>query len=182
MTWTAPDVDRRYPHERNATSTQDPEHDALLSWLAFYRDGLLWKCAGLNTEQLRQRSCAPSTLSLLGLVRHMTDVERTWFRIRIAGEDAPWQYWADGNFDGDFDDVDTAEAEQDFARFRSEVGYVESLTIGRDLNEVVAYSNREGDRFERDIRWILIHMVEEYARHLGHADLLRERIDGVTGY
>jgi uncharacterized damage-inducible protein DinB len=183
MTWTAPDVERRTPiNYSDPASGNDPEHEALLSWLAMYRDTLLWKCAGLTADQLRQRSCAPSTLSLLGLVRHMTDVERTWFRMRIVGEDLQWQYWTDESPDADFDDVDSADAEADFDRYRAEIAAVESLTVGRDLNEIIAYKNKLGEPLKRDLRWILIHMVEEYSRHLGHADLLRERIDGATGY
>lgn len=176
MTWTAPDVERRHPIDNG------PEHEALLSWLAFYRDSLLWKCSGLTTEQLRLRSCEPSTLSLLGLVRHMTDVERVWFRIRILGDDVPYQYWRDGNFNADFDEVDTADPEADFERFRAEAEFAQTATAGRSLDEIINYSDRRGVPYSRDIRWILTHMVEEYARHLGHADLVRERIDGVTGY
>ena len=89
----------------------------LESWLDFHRQTLLSMCSGLTAEQLRQRSAPPSTLSLLGLVRHMTDVERAWFRRRIAGEDIAFRYASEADPDGEFDNVESADAEQDFAAY-----------------------------------------------------------------
>ena len=176
MTWIAPDVERHEPSEVGG------ELESLTSWLRFYRETLLWKCAGLDAAQLRSQACGPSIMSLLGIVRHMTDVERAWFRQRIGGEAVSFIYWSDADGDPDFSDVADADPAADFAAFEAEVRYSELVVIGRDLNEVIEYQNRTGDAFARNVRWILIHMIEEYARHLGHCDLIRERIDRSTGY
>jgi uncharacterized damage-inducible protein DinB len=106
MTWTAPAADRTSP-----PSVAD-ERTMLDSWLDYHRDTLLQKCAGLTADQLKRRNVEPSALSLLGLVRHMTEVERAWFRRRFAGEELGWVHCTDESPDGDFDDLDTADAEQ----------------------------------------------------------------------
>jgi len=173
--WKAPEVERHEPPDVGG------ERDSLDGWLRFYRDTLLWKCAGLDAEALRARACPPSNMSLLGIVRHLTDVERAWFRQRIGADDSPFRYWRDGE-DTDFTEVDSADPAEDFAAFEAECLYSEGVVVGRDLAELISYRNRSGEPFVRDIRWILIHLIEEYARHLGHCDLLRERVDGVTGY
>jgi len=112
-TWTAPDVDRR-------TEPKTGDERAMLEgWLDWHRATLLTKCAGLTAEQLKQHSVEPSNLTLLGLVRHMALVERTWFRERAAGEDVPWLYGSEDNVDGDFDDVAEADAEADFATYHA---------------------------------------------------------------
>ena len=171
MTWTAPTVDRQPPLPIG------DERTLLESWLEFHRETLLVKCAGLTTQQLRLRSVPPSNLSLLGLVRHMAEVERSWFRRRFAAEDIGWVYCTDASPDGDFDDVDTADAEADFATFLKEVELARAAAAGRSLEDTFYHSNREQDM---NLRWIYVHMIEEYARHNGHADLLRECIDGAT--
>jgi hypothetical protein len=168
--WTAPAVERRDPPR-----TSD-ERAALEGWLDYHRATLLTKCTGLTEDQLRERSAPPSNLSLLGLVRHLAEVERWWFRINVGAEPVTDIYCTKESPDADFDDVDTADAEADLATFQAEVELARRAVADRDLD----------DRFERphgplDIRWTFIHMIEEYARHNGHADLLRERIDGVTG-
>jgi hypothetical protein len=112
MTWTAPVVDRIPP-----PWTGD-EWTALVGWLEHHRSTLLAKCEGLTAEQLRLRSVPPSTLSLLGLVRHMADVERTWFRRRVAGEELGFLYWTDADPDADFNDVDSADPRADRRRHR----------------------------------------------------------------
>jgi uncharacterized damage-inducible protein DinB len=147
-------------------------------WLEFHRATLLKKCAGLTGEQLRLRACPPSRLSLLGLVRHMTDVERGWFRHGFAGEPVPPIYYREDNEDGDFDDVDAADAATDFARYESELVACRHAVASASLEDTFV---RRRDGRESSLRWIYLHMIEEYARHNGHADLLRERIDGVTG-
>jgi uncharacterized damage-inducible protein DinB len=172
MTWTAPEITREDPPR-----TVD-ERTMLESWLEFHRQTLLVKCAGLTADQLKQRSAEPSTLSLLGLVRHMSEVERAWFRRRFAGEQIDPLYWNEDNADGDFDDVDTADAEADFATFHTEVELARAAASGHSLDETFYHPVREMDV---NLRWVYVHMIEEYARHNGHADLLRERIDGVTG-
>ncbi|WP_433242259.1 DinB family protein [Streptosporangium sp. CA-135522] len=154
------------------------ESPMLHAWLEWHRETLAVKCAGLSQEQLRLRSIAPSSLSLLGLVRHMTEVERHWFRNILNGENTSGIYWSDQDPDGDFDLVDTASAEEAFARWQSEIDHARELCAGLPL-DTVGKQQRRGENVS--LRWILIHMIEEYARHNGHADVIREQIDGVTG-
>jgi uncharacterized damage-inducible protein DinB len=155
------------------------ERQMLESWLEFHRATLLGKCAGLDDDQLRTRSVPPSSLSLLGLVRHMTDVERGWFRRVLRDEDAPPLYWWAGNEDGDFDDVDTADVASCFAAFHDELDTVRRIAAEHADLDAVGRRQRHGH--DVSLRWIYVHMIEEYARHNGHADFLRERIDGATG-
>lgn len=171
MSWIAPEVPREEPLQPAA------ERPSLEAWLEYHRATLLTKCAGLTAEQLKQRAVEPSNLSLLGLVRHMADVERSWFRRRFAGQDIGYLY-CEANPDGDFEDVDDADAEADFAAFLDEVAIARTCAEGHSLDERFTHA-RWGA--ELDLRWIYIHMIEEYARHNGHADFLRERIDGATG-
>jgi uncharacterized damage-inducible protein DinB len=153
------------------------ERDMLDSWLDYHRATLALKCEGLDDEQLRTRSVPPSTLSLLGLVRHMTEVERHWFRAVLSSEQVRDLYWTEEQPDGDFDNVDTADVAEAFAAWRAECEASRAAAAGLPL-ETPGKHRRRG---EVSLRWILTHMIEEYARHNGHADLLRERIDGATG-
>jgi uncharacterized damage-inducible protein DinB len=153
------------------------ERAMLESWLEYHRATLAWKCEGLDDAQLRERAVPPSPLSLLGLVRHMADVERNWFRRVLGGEDVPGIYWTDDDPDGDFNDVDTAEVQEAFATWRSECEHARRNAAAADSLDVTG--QRRGEAVT--LRWILVHMVEEYARHNGHADFLRERIDGAVG-
>ena len=124
------------------------------------------------------RPVTPSTLSLLGLVRHMAEVERGWFRRRLGGQgDLGRLYCSDEFPDGDFDLADPAGAEADFGAFAAECAAADDAARDRSLDET--FLSRRGDRL--DLRWVYLHMIEEYARHNGHADLIRELIDGVTG-
>ena len=172
--WTAPAVARAEP-ERIAG-----ERESLEQWLDFHRDTLLSKCAGLNEDQLKSRSVPPSALSLLGLVRHMVEVERWWFRMHAGGEQIAWEYCSDDNESADFDDLDDADAAVDLETYRREIDAARAAVQSKGLADVVA---SRGDHPERtlDVRWIYQHMIEEYARHNGHADLIRECIDGVVG-
>jgi uncharacterized damage-inducible protein DinB len=173
MVWTAPEISREEPP--NVAG----ERDALEAWLDYHRATLESKCAGLTAEQLRRRSVEPSSMSLLGLVRHMAEVERSWFQRRVAGRDVGFIYCdAESNPDGDFDDVDTADADADFATYRREVAEARAAAAGRSLDDTFVHDRLQ---VEMDVRWVFIHMIEEYARHNGHADLIRERIDGATG-
>jgi hypothetical protein len=138
---------------------------------------LLYKCAGLTAEQLAQRPVPPSNLSLLGLIRHLTDVERSWFRIRFAGEEVQRLYDRDGQ-DPDFDNATPADAGVDYAAFVSEIELCRPATAGHQLDETFLHT-RGGKQI--NLRWVYVHMIEEYARHAGHADLLRERVDGSKG-
>ncbi|MGI9643918.1 MAG: DinB family protein [Ilumatobacteraceae bacterium] len=157
------------------------ERESLIGWLAFHRDTLGWKCEGLTPEQLCERPVPPSSMSLIGLVRHMADVERSWFQRFVAGGDPAEVgpiYYGPENPDGDFDDIDPATTDSDIARWREECALADEVIAATDLDDV-----RYAERWDRDIsmRWVMGHMVEEYARHNGHADLIRERVDGATG-
>jgi hypothetical protein len=174
MTWTAPEVTRPEP------PLVAGERGSLDAWLDWQRDTLLLKCAGLTTDQLTQRAVPPSALSLLGIVRHMTDVERWWFRIHGTNQDMAFRYFTDENLNGDFDDLDEPDAPAVLAAFGEEVALARSAVRDLDLDHVVPSHGDHPERV-RNLRWIYVHMIEEYARHNGHADLLRERIDGVTG-
>ena len=171
MAWIAPDVTRERP-PRVAD-----ERAMLDGWLEWHRATLRWKCRGLGGEKLADRAVPPSTLSLLGLVRHMTEVERGWFRRGLAGEDAPYLYSREGAEDADFDEVDPARAEADVAAFEEECEIVRRIAAGMPLEATFTH-RRHG---VTSLRWVYVHMIEEYARHNGHADLLRERIDGAKG-
>jgi uncharacterized damage-inducible protein DinB len=155
------------------------ERPMLEAWLEFHRGTLEMKCDGLSTEQLRERAVPPSSLSLLGLVRHMTDVERHWFRNTLNGEDVPDLYSSEDDRDGDFDHVDDADPADAFAAWRAELEHVRQVVAGVPSLEAVGARRRRGELVS--LRWILVHMIEEYARHNGHADLIRERIDGSVG-
>jgi uncharacterized damage-inducible protein DinB len=163
------------------TARTDPpfvgEEGAMLTaFLDYHRATLMQKCEGLSAAQLAELAVPPSELSLLGLVRHMVEVERSWFRRTLAGEDAPPVYYSDADPDGDFHlpaDVDAAAC---FAALRSEWDHSREVVAPRSLDE-----RAQRARDPVSLRWILIHMIEEYARHNGHADLLRERLDGVKG-
>lgn len=172
MPWTAPQTTRQN------TPYVAGERQMLEAWLDFHRQTLLGKCSGLTAEQLRQRAAPPSNLSLLGLVRHMAEVERGWFRRRVAGQDASFLYSSEADPDGEFDHVDTADAKQDLATYRREIDLARQAAADRELDETFFHSHRNA---QMSVRWVFVHMIEEYARHNGHADLLRERIDGATG-
>ncbi len=148
------------------------------------RQTLMAKCAGLTADQLKSRSTEPSTMSLLGLVRHLAGVERWWFRRNFAGEQLDDLYCSEDNPDGEFDDVQTADAEADFATWAMEVELARRVAAGRSLEETFLRAPHvliDRPPAELSLRWVYINMIEEYARHNGHADLLRERIDGATG-
>ena len=175
-TWTAPAVDR------TESPNVAPERIAAEALLDYFRETLLWKCAGLSAVQLKQRSVPPSSMSLLGLVRHMAEVERVWFRTRVAGEDIGPIFCSDARPDGDFDDVDTADAEADFATYQREVDAARAVLAARDFDDTFALTRRDGTgKTTIDVRALVLHMIEEYARHCGHADLIRECVDGATG-
>ena len=152
------------------------DRDSLDAWVDYHRATLLMKCAGLAPEQLVERSCPPSTLSLLGLVRHLTEVE-AWFHDFDAEPAGEW-YSTDEDPDACFGAVDPSRADADLAAYRASVDRARRAVELRDLDEI---SPEPDDGRPVSLRWIYLHMIEEYARHNGHADLLRERIDGATG-
>jgi uncharacterized damage-inducible protein DinB len=154
------------------------ERTTLLAFLEWQRATLARKCAGLTPEELRQRAVEPSTLSLIGLVRHLADVERGWFRRTLAGEAVEDRYSSEADPDGDFDGVDGADADEALAGWRTECDLAREIVAARKLDD----TGRQRKGTQVSLRWILMHMIEEYSRHNGHADLIRQRIDGATGY
>ena len=172
MPWTAPEV------PRPAMPRVADERTMLEAWLDLHRQTLLMKCTGLGAEQLRRRSAAPSTLTLYGLVRHMAEVEREWFRICFAGQNLGSLYSTKARPNADFDDLESADPATDLATFVEEARLARAVTVGRALDDTFVHPQRG---MAINLRWVYVHMIEEYARPNGHADLLRERIDGVTG-
>ena len=156
------------------------ERTTLAAFLRWQRDTLELKCSGLGAADLARRSVDPSTLSLLGLVRHMAEVERSWFRRVMARQDAPPHFYSDADPDGDFDGAtpDPKQIAQAWDTWRAEVGFAERFVADAPDLEVTGNHRHRGPV---SLRCVLVHMIEEYARHLGHADLLRQRIDGRVG-
>jgi hypothetical protein len=155
------------------------ERTTLESWLDFHRATLARKCEGLGDAQAATASVPPSAITLTGLVRHMAEVERNWFRRVLAGEHAPPIYdpMADPDGpDGGFELARDATLGDALATWREEVACARKHCATRDLGDTGRFTGQDVS-----LRWIYVHMIEEYARHNGHADLLRERIDGVTG-
>ena len=156
------------------------ERATLTGYLRDYRLTLELKCAGLDAAGLARQSVEPSNLSLLGLVRHLTDVERRWFRQVLDGQDIPFRYRTEEDRDAAFDGAvaDPAVVDAAWAAWRAEVSFAEQFVEqAPDLEVSGTYG--QGDVIS--LREVLVHMIEEYARHAGHADLLRERIDGRVG-
>ena len=162
--------------------TTGPERDTLTGFLGWHRGTLELKCSGLDAEALARQSVEPSSLSLLGLVRHMTEVERGWFRRLMAGQDAPPRYYSPEDPDGDFDNVrpDPAMVAEAWQAWREEIAFADQFVAAAPSLDLIG-KREDKWRGPMSLRWVLNHMIEEYARHNGHADLLRERIDGTTG-
>jgi uncharacterized damage-inducible protein DinB len=165
--------------ERPLPPLNADERTTLESWLDFHRATLARKCEGLDDKQAAEASVPPSGFTLTGLVQHMAEVERNWFRRVFAGEQVPPIYdpQADPSGpDGGFELAEDATLRDALAAWRAEIGRARERCAGRALADT-------GRFMEQDVnlRWIYVHMIEEYARHNGHADLLRERIDGTTG-
>jgi uncharacterized damage-inducible protein DinB len=137
------------------------------------------KCEGLDDEQAAAASVPPSAFTLTGLVQHMAEVERNWFRRVLAGEQAPPIYDAQADprdTDGGFDLAEGARLRDALATWHAEIACAREHCAGRTLADTGRFAEQDVS-----LRWIYVHMIEEYARHNGHADLLRERIDGATG-
>jgi uncharacterized damage-inducible protein DinB len=169
MTWIAPTPE---PVDGPLVG---PERPMLESYLDWQRYTLLNICAGLTGEQLATRAIASSNLSLLGLLRHLAKVERIWFRIRAAGEAIEPLYDPSLGKDHDFDDLDADRAEADYARYLTERRAAVAAAAPLDFDLAVQARDHV-----MSLRMVYLHVVHEYARHNGHADLLREAIDGVT--
>ncbi|GAA0596310.1 DinB family protein [Kutzneria viridogrisea] len=154
------------------------ERETLRGFLDYHRATLAMKCEGLSEEDLRRQASPPSTLSLLGLVRHMAEVERAWFRRVINAEDVPL-VWSDS---GDYQvayDASAATRSTAFEAWQAEVEQSRRIEARAESLDVTGVNRKSGE--EVSLRLVMLHMMHEYARHNGHADFLREAIDGVTG-
>ncbi|GAA4901690.1 uncharacterized protein DUF664 [Stackebrandtia albiflava] len=165
--------------ERPMPALNTDERATLEGWLDFHRATLAMKCQGVDDIQAATASTPPSLFTLTGLVQHMAEVERNWFRRILAGEDAPPihdpQADPEGP-DGGFDVAPGATLAEAFTTWRTEIEHARRNCAARELTDTGRFMGQEVN-----LRWIYVHMIEEYARHNGHADLIRERIDGVTG-
>jgi uncharacterized damage-inducible protein DinB len=150
----------------------------LRGFLDFHRATLAMKCDDLTDEDLRRRSMPPSTLSLLGLVRHMAEVERTWFRRVINGEDIPLVWSDDGDFQVAYDASGATRSEA-FGAWQAEVEHSRRIEREAESLDVTGHQARWGE--DVSLRLVMLHLIHEYARHNGHADFLREGIDGTVG-
>jgi uncharacterized damage-inducible protein DinB len=166
---TPPETRLDPPYEGDERATLD-------AFLDYHRETLLWKCDGLDDEQLKRHAVPSSNLTLLGLIRHMAEVERGWFA-NFTGTDKTWLFCTEDDPDGDFDNVATADVEHDLAVYRTELDTYRAALAEVSLD--TTFVSRRDRRIS--LRWVYTHMIEEYARHNGHADLLREAIDGTTG-
>ncbi|OKI30682.1 DinB family protein [Kitasatospora herbaricolor] len=164
--------------ERIAPPLTGGEREMLRAFLDFHRATLAMKCDGLSDEELRRRSSPPSTLSLLGLVRHMAEVERTWFRRVIDAEDVPLVWSDEIDYQAAYD-ASTATRSEAFAAWQAEVEHSRRIEAAAESLDVTGHQPRWGE--DVSLRLVMLHMMHEYARHNGHADFLREGIDGVVG-
>jgi uncharacterized damage-inducible protein DinB len=155
-----------------------PEREMLRAFLDYHRATLARKCDGLSDEDLRRTSMPPSTLSLLGLVRHLAEVERTWFRRVINGADIPLVWSREGDYQVAYD-ASTATRSEAFAAWRTEVEHARRIERAAESLDVTGHDPKSGK--DVSLRLVMLHLIHEYARHNGHADLLREGIDGSVG-
>jgi uncharacterized damage-inducible protein DinB len=170
-------------NEPSRTARPDPpmtgdERTALRGWLDYHRATLAWKCDGLGDDELRRRPVPPSTLSLLGLVRHLAEVERHWFRRVVAGETVRHVWSEQWDFQAAYD-AGACTREEAFAAWAAEVEQARRIEASVDTLEQEFHV--ESWDAQVSLRTLMLHLVHEYARHNGHADLLREAVDGATG-
>jgi uncharacterized damage-inducible protein DinB len=154
------------------------ERDMLRAFLDYHRSTLAMKCEGLTDEELRQRSMPPSALSLLGLVRHMAEVERAWFRRTFEDNDAP-MVWSDKvDFQAAYD-ASASTRDEAFAAWEAEVENSRRIEREAGSLDLAGYQPRWGEAVS--LRMVMVHVLLEYGRHNGHADFLREGVDGTVG-
>jgi hypothetical protein len=153
------------------------ERQALTESLDYYRRTFEMKCEGLDPARLSERSVPPSTLTLHGLLRHLTGVERWWFRIQFAGEDLPNLYYSDDDPEQDFTSLD-GDVGEAFALWHAECERSREIVAASSMDQT---GTRISTGKPFTLRWLMLRMIGEYARHIGQADLVRERIDGATG-
>ncbi|MFE4369108.1 DinB family protein [Streptomyces sp. NPDC056835] len=170
------------PDGRSIPPAHADEGAMLEAWLDFHRATLALKCSGLKDDQLRLAAASPSSMTLLGLLQHMAEVERKWFQRVFAGQDVPTVF-KEGSLDG-FALQPERGIDEVMAAWQAEVARGRELIADASLGDSGRLSEQDasmvGDQGV-SLRWIMVHMIEEYARHNGHADLIREQIDGVTG-
>jgi hypothetical protein len=154
------------------------ERSTLTGFLDWHRATFELKCTGVPAERLSDKSIEPSGLSLHGILRHLTGVERWWFRMQFAGEDLPMLYYSDDDPNQDFDSLD-GDVGEALAAWRTECEHSRAAVAQASTLDETGTIFRTGEDFS--LRYILVNMIAEYARHNGHADLLRERIDGAAG-
>lgn len=154
------------------------EREALAAYLDYYRTTVELKCRGLTAEQARAQSVPPSTLSLHGLVRHLAGVERWWFQQNFERRDVPFLFFTADDPDLDFALPPDADFAADLTAWRAECETSRQIMAAHDLDDTARPLDWDEDV---DLRWLVLRMITEYAQHCGHADLLRERIDGRTG-
>lgn len=166
MAWTSPSVERAEP------AFTLPEPAALRAFVTYHRQTLLWKVSGLTGEQLATRSLPSTAMTLLGLVRHLANVEHGWWRVRVAGEQAPPPHpW---DHDEDWNDLDPTQAAADLDTLHATWAACDEVAARYELDdEFPAYGDETWS-----VRTLYLHLIEEYARHNGHADLIREALDG----
>ncbi|MGV0836704.1 DinB family protein [Mycolicibacterium thermoresistibile] len=165
--------------ERPMPPLNADERTTLEAWLDFYRATVARKCQGLGDADLRTASVPPSTLTLLGLVQHLAEVERNWFRRVLVGESAPPLYGPSADpagHEGGFDVSEESTYHDAVTVWHNETARSRQNCASRGLDDTSAFAGGEVS-----LRWIYVHMIAEYARHCGQADLIRERIDGSTG-
>jgi uncharacterized damage-inducible protein DinB len=171
VVWTVPELVRV---DEPTTGDEEAMLRGLLDW---HRATLLWKCSGLTADELAIRSAPPSTLSLLGVIRHLADAERAWFRRYFRGEQIPEVYARPDAPNAAFDETEAGKAEADVERLMAEWDASRAAVTEASLEDRFVH-----EQFgEMSLRWVYNHMIAEYARHIGHADLLRQRIDGSVG-
>ncbi|AXB48179.1 DinB family protein [Amycolatopsis albispora] len=165
--------------ERISPPLRGDERETLRAYLDFHRATLEMKCDGLSTEELRRQSSPPSTLSLLGLVRHLAEVERTWFR-RVINQETDLEFvWSPERDYQVAYDASNATREEAFEAWRAEVEHSRRIEREAASLDVTGYFPRWGEHVS--LRLVMLHLIHEYARHNGHADFLREAIDGEVG-
>jgi len=164
-------------HGRTDPPKSAPATEMVGAFLDFQRETILWKASDLTLEQLAW-AYEPSTMSLLGMIKHLAYVERYWFQEILAGESVEYP-WTDEDPDADWRIETDEDADAIRALYWREIERSKEITASMSWDEVA--KGGEGDRGGTTLGWVLTHMVEETARHVGHADLIRERLDGGTG-